>query len=353
MRLFSFILLAWVSMTCTPPLETPDPTTNQTPATWQVSGQVAGLDGSLVLRLNDAHDLTVAANGPFEFSESLADSAAYEVTLSSWPETQTCLVENGEGSLDLSNPPSILVTCTTLSGPELCALREPLPVLLIGNSYTHQHDVPGLVESIACSLGFNVAAEKSTSGGFRFLDHVSHQPTLDLIDSKPWHAVILQNQSQVPAWRPSDLETGSLPHAETLVNLVAANDPTSLIVYYQTWGREAGDQANCGYYPKVCDFAGHTEALAEGYAQYQAATGGLIAPVGTAWKAVVDDPAAPFDSAELWAGDGSHATLYGGYLAALVLVGTLFETAVSGADGAGTLSAEDVAYLQSIVDSMS
>ena len=73
--------------------------------------------------------------------------------------------------------------------------------------------------------------------------------------------------------KPADVLSGSVPNAVSLVDAIRAENPDARIVYFNTWGRRDGDALNCSYYSLVCSFAGHTQALAEGYAQYQAATG--------------------------------------------------------------------------------
>ncbi len=128
-------------------------------------------------------------------------------------------------------------------------------------------------------------------------------------------------------------------NAQTLVSLIRDKRPHVQIVYFATC---------CSHYPRVCSFAGHTQALADGYALYAEATGGDIAPVGLAWKDVVDAKTPPFPSNDLWHKDGSHPSLRGSYLAAAVLFARLFHNSPVDNFFLGGLSETDASFLQKI-----
>lgn len=235
---------------------------------------------------------------------------------------------------------------------EGCDSQTEIKVLFIGNSYTSVNDLPNMVKDLACSGGYNLSVASSTPGGYRFLNHAGNTDTLTAIDSQQWDYVILQNQSQVPGWKPADVTTYSTPYAGILVDAISANNPGTQIIYYVTWGRENGDTVNCGYYSNVCTFTGHTAALLEGYTLYQTATGGTLAKTGTAWEAVVDDGSAPFDSGELWQSDGSHPELLGSYLTATTIYATLFNESPVNLDVPNGISSDNGLYLQQIAQSV-
>lgn len=221
-------------------------------------------------------------------------------------------------------------------------------VLFIGNSYTYVNNLPDLFKQIAASKDYSVETTMVAPGGYWFSQHAVDANTLNTINSDQWDFVFLQNQSQVPGWKPADVTVNSLPHAETLADTIKANNIDTEIIYYVTWGRENGDAQNCAYYPLVCTFDGHTQALLEGYSIYQNSTGGKLALVGSAWKAVVDDIYAPFTSGDLWAADESHPDVLGSYLTASVLFATAFNQTPLGADPPGNVSDTNTAYLQQI-----
>jgi len=87
---------------------------------------------------------------------------------------------------------------------------ESLPakmVLFIGNSYTFENDLPQLVNDMACSAGVHLEIASSVKGGYRFSDHKSDADTMSAINREKWDYVVLQNQSQVPGWKPAHVET--------------------------------------------------------------------------------------------------------------------------------------------------
>lgn len=91
-------------------------TGEQTDAGFTVGGAVSGLEGAgLTLQLNGASDLAVAANGAFTFAGSLADGAAYDVTIRTQPGSpaQTCEVSSGAGRIAGADVTNVAVVCTT------------------------------------------------------------------------------------------------------------------------------------------------------------------------------------------------------------------------------------------------
>ncbi len=229
-----------------------------------------------------------------------------------------------------------------------CADNSVVDILFIGNSYTYVNDLPTTFKTLSCSGGHNVSVVSVAPGGASFATHTGNSATTDAINSRQWDFVILQNQSQRPGFKPADVTSGSLPNAVTLANAILTNNAATQIVYYVTWGRENGDAGNCGYYPLVCTFTGHTQALLAGYTQYKASTGGELANVGAAWEAIVDDGGAPFNSGDLWSGDGSHPDVFGTYLTANVFYATIFNETPVGLDVPANISQSNGAYMQSV-----
>lgn len=86
-----------------------------------IGGVVAGLNGSgLVLQNNAADDLTIAADGAFQFVTKQVDGQAYDVTVLTQPTNpaQTCSVANGKGTIAGADITTIAVKC----------VDDPLPI---------------------------------------------------------------------------------------------------------------------------------------------------------------------------------------------------------------------------------
>jgi hypothetical protein len=83
--------------------------------TYSVAGSVSGLLGhGLVLQVNGKGDLSVTADGPFQFATRLDAATSYAVTVLQQPTTpaQTCTVARGTGTIG-ANVVDVAVTCIT------------------------------------------------------------------------------------------------------------------------------------------------------------------------------------------------------------------------------------------------
>ena len=79
--------------------------------TYAVGGSVSFLSGTVVLQDNGGDDLSVSANGPFNFATKLAGGAAYNVTVKTNPSGQSCSVANGSGTIAAADVTNVAVTC--------------------------------------------------------------------------------------------------------------------------------------------------------------------------------------------------------------------------------------------------
>jgi hypothetical protein len=91
-----------------------------------VGGVVAGLSGSgLILTNNGGDDAAISASGPFTFSSSLQNGAAYSVTVTTQPTAQDCLVTNGSGTVAGANVTNVSVVCSIAVGPFTVLANQP------------------------------------------------------------------------------------------------------------------------------------------------------------------------------------------------------------------------------------
>ena len=310
----------------------------------------ASSEGSSEASSADASSTTASEAGTADTSTSTStsESATGESDAESEASATTVDAESGESESTDTSGETSASTETSETGTDGCEGGPVKSALFLGNSYTAFNNLPALIADIACSAGYVLEFQSVTPGGFTFGGHLTNAGSTDAIAAQPWDVVVLQNQSQVPGFWPSQVEAQSLPNAIGLADLINANDPGTEIVYFQTWGRVAGDTQNCASHPLVCTFEGHTQALAEGYAMYHEATGDSIAPVGFAWLDAVESAAPAFDTAGLWSGDGSHPSLHGSYLSAAVFFAHLYDESPEGLEFPAELPAEEAQWLQSI-----
>lgn len=118
-------------------------------------------------------------------------------------------------------------------------------VLFIGNSYTYVNNLPQLISSLATSTGDQLLFSSSTPGGYTFQQHSADPATLGLIAQGGWDFVVLQKQSQRPAFPDGQVEDDIYPYAKKLDSLVKIASPCAKTIFYMTWGGKNGDASNC------------------------------------------------------------------------------------------------------------
>lgn len=89
------------------------------PSSYTVTATVSGLSGSgLTLALNSDQPIPVAGNGQVTFPTTLADGAAYAVTVQAQPSgtQELCGVDNASGTIGGANVTNVAVTCAVMEG---------------------------------------------------------------------------------------------------------------------------------------------------------------------------------------------------------------------------------------------
>jgi hypothetical protein len=197
---------------------------------------------------------------------------------------------------------------------------EPARVLFVGNSYSFQ--VPKVFASLAKSEGRKIVVEQVTKGGWTLARHAKTEATLARIRDGRWDVVVLQEQSQTPAFPKAQREQGMIPAARTLVAEI--RKAGAIPAMFVTWGRRDGDQQNAKTFPDDTMEAMQAR-LDTGYREAADEAGGaVLVPVGPAWLRA--KKAGQMDG--LFAKDGSHPTKDGVYLSACVFYVTFYDTGV-------------------------
>jgi hypothetical protein len=237
---------------------------------------------------------------------------------------------------------SLLCLCTAVA-----LNAQTTRILFIGNSYTNSNNLPNMVRQIGLSAGDTIETSMVAPGGFTLEQHSTNPATQEAIAASGWHHVVIQEQSQRPAFSPGQVAQQVLPYAALLVEQIRAVDPCTEVTFMMTWGRADGDAQNCAVYPPVCTYQGMQQRLRESYLLMAGNNDAWCAPVGQVWK--THREAEP--TLDLYTSDGSHPSVRGSYLAATTLFNTLFrrsaysETVWSPA----SLNSSDVALIHSLV----
>lgn len=243
----------------------------------------------------------------------------------------------------------ILLALIAISGviSENAIAQESYHVLFIGNSYTGVNNLPKLVADIAASKGNEVIFDTHTPGGNTFEQHSVNPTALNKIADGNWDYVVLQEQSQRPAFSPGQVSNEVYPYAKKLCDTIRFHNPCATPLFYMTWGRENGDVANCNNYPPVCTYEGMQERLTASYTEMAANNDyAAVAPVGEAWKALRE--ANPEIS--LYSGDGSHPSIHGSYLAACVFYASIAKESAIGATHPTAITDAEASIIENIAD---
>ena len=266
-----------------------------------------------------------------------------------------------------------LLTVSLLVG--FGGMAGAVEILVVGNSYTSynggnksakvleyciQEDVP--------PWGFTEVSTV-TKGGWTFIKHAADADNpgqtlhtyLTAEDAPPWHAVVLQEQSQTPGFFVvgDALYDASFDGAYSLNEKIKALGSETW--FLMTWGRKNGDSGNDWLYG---DYLAMQDCLEQGYLNYQNALSTperavYVAPAGRAWRLVYLDHEVkgedPLNSASLFSrlytGDGSHPAALGSYLTGLVMYGSMtgrsplqVSVGLNGADEADITLLKEVAH---------
>jgi hypothetical protein len=123
-----------------------------------VGGSIAGLSGTVVLQNNSGNNLSLTQNGAFTFSQAVAFSAPYSVTVLTQPVGKTCVVSSGSGTQGPQNTTNVAVNCTT-------------------NTYSIGGTVSGLNGVVVLQNNGGNNLSLSQSGGFTFSQSLAYNAT--------------------------------------------------------------------------------------------------------------------------------------------------------------------------------
>jgi hypothetical protein len=202
-----------------------------------------------------------------------------------------------------------VIGCLGADGPTAPKLsgREGRPVLFVGNSLTYYNDLPLIVEALADSVpGLAPAQRLSTAmtayPDFALFDHWADGNAVRAIDNRTrWDVVVLQQGS-------SALEESRVLLREWTKRfdekIRAAGARTAM---YAVWPNTA----------RQFDF----DRVNESYTLAATDVGGMLFPVGEAWRAAWRRDA----TLALYSSDGLHPTVSGSYVGGLVITSMLLD----------------------------
>jgi hypothetical protein len=238
---------------------------------------------------------------------------------------------------------SLLLSFLTISA--LTAAPDTLRVLFVGNSYVQVNSLPDIVAQIAANRGDVLIKADASVGGYTLQNHLSNTNTRSLIAQKGWDFVVLQEQSQLPAFPDAQVAQDCYPYARALDSLVHLANPCAKTVFYMTWGRKNGDAGNCPFFPLICTYNGMDSLLRARYSIMAQTNKAILAPVGAAWHKMRD----LYPATNLYQTDESHPSEAGSYLAACTFYTIFFKKNPVAITYDYTLGVADAANIRQVV----
>ena len=222
------------------------------------------------------------------------------------------------------------------------AQQQIKKVLFIGNSYTYVNDLPLLLSNVAQSAGDSVIYDSNCIGGYTLQLHSTNATTLQKINQGDFDYVVLQEQSQLPSFPISQVQSSVYPYAQQLDSIIRAANSCTETVFYMTWGRKNGDASNCPNWPPVCTYSGMDSLLRLRYTSMANSNNGIISPVGAVWRYIRNNN----PNIELYSADESHPSLAGSYAAACSFYSVIFRTDPTTITFSSTLDSTEAAIIR-------
>lgn len=256
-----------------------------------------------------------------------------------------------------------------------CGSPPDVRLLFIGNSFTNDNQLDQLVAELAVRAvpeWDNVYATRVTYNGYLLAYHLAdaegrgQNPRLrELLVAGTeaeagWDLVVLQAQSQIPAFPDSLPDKQSMRAAAAQLHTYSQERGATTMLLL-TWGYAAGDPDNSELFPT---FTTMQERLTAGYADLEShlSRNGARAytiPAGPGFAAVYrsvrnnggNPQAAGSPFGRLYAPDNKHPSLAGSYLTASIVVAAYTGQRVEPVEWHPSgLAAEDASYLRRIAD---
>jgi len=229
----------------------------------------------------------------------------------------------------------LLSGCAPAAAPTCGAESSScLRVLFLGNSYTYVNDLPGTFAQLAQAGSHQVETGMVANGGEMLGEHVASSETKDRLASQKWSYVVLQEQSDTPAFE-SGRTQQMYPAARSLVAMVTPTGATP--IFFMTWAHRDGEPS--GGLP---GYESMQVQIDDAYITIADELAVPVAPVGYTWFVVRRQ----HPEIGLWQDDGSHPNQAGTYLAACVFYATIYRQSPEGLTYRGGVSEAVASTLQ-------
>lgn len=223
--------------------------------------------------------------------------------------------------------------------------NRTVKVLFVGNSLTSAGNLPQMAADIAKTKGYSVFFDSYTKGAARLKNHAADDDLRKKLESNYWDFVVLQEQSQYPAFSKYQIAKDVFPYAKSLNREIRKINSGTKVIFYMTMARKNGDPGNKNVSPELLTYEGMQKRINRTYLEMAKRNSAMVAPVGEIWqKFRKENP-----DINLYA-DNVHPNRLGTYLTACVFYCVLFECLVKDLNPPPGLKPQDAVLVQKIVD---
>lgn len=194
-------------------------------------------------------------------------------------------------------------------------------VFFVGNSYMGVNNLPNLIQNVANSTQDILTYQAHTPGGSTLQQHANNQTVINTINQGDWDYVVLQQQSQMPAFPINHVENNTYNYAAQLSDAIKSANTCGTVMFFMTWGYKNGDATNCASIPYICTYEGMDDMIYERYMQMTIDNDAVVSPVGRVWRAI----RTAYPDYELFQSDNSHPSLMGSMAAAYAFYTVIFK----------------------------
>lgn len=217
--------------------------------------------------------------------------------------------------------PKILVYILLLSSFSTVFAQTTKKVFFVGNSYMGVNNLPNLIQNVANSTQDILTYQAHTPGGSTLQQHANNQTVINTINQGDWDYVVLQQQSQMPAFPINHVENNTYNYAAQLSDAIKSANSCGTVMFYMTWGYKNGDATNCASIPYICTYEGMDDMIYQRYMQMTIDNDAVVSPVGRVWRAI----RTAYPDYELFQSDNSHPSLMGSMAAAYAFYTVIFK----------------------------
>lgn len=221
---------------------------------------------------------------------------------------------------------------------------QKLRVYFVGNSYTYYNDMPKMVADIAASMGDTLVFESHTPGGWTLQQHWNpgSDPCPLKVKNGSWDYVVLQEQSQMPAFGQMGPSHPTYYSAEAFNKIIRDSSKCTALMFYMTWGYKNGDAGSCPSVINMCTYQGMDSMLRTRYMQMADSFDAVVSPAGAVRRYIRQN----HPGIELYDADGSHPSLAGSYAVACCFYAALFKKDPTLTSFNSSLAAADAANIK-------